>query len=348
MMSMNFNVIVDRKSWNDFFKSYFDAQKDIYFDYSYHKAYELNGDGTAMCAVFVGANGMKLMYPFIKVKIPCYGLCKDYYDITSCYGYGGPLAVCYNIQEMKVFESRFHHWCVENNIVAEFVRFHPLLENHKLFERDIQVELNRQTVYVDLNRSVEELWKQSLTGKNRNQIRKALKSGVTIKETSELKSFLNIYNQTMQRLSADPYLFFCEPYFVQLSTLLPENMAILEAIFEDCVIAGAILLFMGNTIHYHLAGSLKEYLYLCPNNLLLFHAILFGHRMKHKTLHLGGGNSTGEDDSLFKFKKSFSPDRKNYYIGKRVHNHMLYDILIKKWTEKQGRKSRLFLQYEFI
>lgn len=343
---MFFEVVTDRLRWEQFFNCFPDEQKDIYFDYRYARAYEANGDGEANYAVFSGANGMKVLYPFLKVKIPDYGLASSYYDLTSCYGYGGPLVASYNDQDMEAFENLFHDWCADNQVIAEFIRFHPVLENHDKFKRNIKTELNRQTVCVDLSLSLQGIWEKSLTGKNRNQIKKAKKAGLTIREAQRLDTFVAIYHQTMQRVGADAYLYFSNRYFNQLSMLIPRNMVILEALFEERVIASAMFMFMGKGMHYHLAGSLREYLHLCPNNLLLYQSVEYGINKGLQFLHLGGGITDSEQDSLFKFKRSFSPDRKKFYIGRRVHRKDLYELLIKKWEETHGGKARLFLQYE--
>lgn len=143
-------------------------------------------------------------------------------------------------------------------------------------------------------------------------------------------------------------MYFSQEYFHELFKLIPENMVILEALFKDQVIASSLFIFMGDKMHYHLSGSLQSYLHLCPNNLLLYQAIEFGIKNGLRCLHLGGGNSNHPDDPLFKFKQSFSPQRKDFYVGKRVHNNAIYRLLMKKWEEKDNQKPKLFLQYRYI
>ena len=62
-----------------------------------------------------------------------------YFDISSAYGYGGPLFEfsdqCNNIGILeKEFFSVFSDYCKTNNIITQFDRFHPLLKNHLFFE----------------------------------------------------------------------------------------------------------------------------------------------------------------------------------------------------------------------
>lgn len=103
----------------------------------------------------------------------------------------------------------------------------------------------------------------------------------------------------------------------------------------------------GDYFHYHLAGSLKETLKFAPNNLLLWEAIKYAHEKGYKRMHFGGGLTNSMDDNLFRFKSSFSKERADFYIGKRVHNEEVYDYLIGKWEEKNNKKKKLFLQYKY-
>lgn len=343
---MYFEVTCDGLKWQKYLAGFSDSRKDIYFDYRYAAAYEKNGDGRAACAIFKGENGMRVLYPFLVTRIPDYNFGTDYYDLTGCYGYGGPVTEDYNGEDMDAFEKELHKWCIENNIIAEFIRFHPLLDNHNKFRRSLVVEKNRRTVCIDLTSSFEEIWTNSLTGKNRNHIRKAEKSGVIVKESTDISTFIDIYKQTMEGLGADGYYYFSDGYFNELVRLIPENMVILEAVYGDKVIAASMFMFMGDKMHYHLSGSIKEYNKLCPVNLILSSAIKYGMSIGMRQLHLGGGLSDSEEDSLFKFKNSFSPDIKEFYIGKRVHNEEIYHTLIKKWEEKHNKQAGLFLQYE--
>lgn len=327
---MYFEIISDQSKWNEFLKSYSHGKKDVYFTFTYAKAHELKGDGQARCCLYLGNNGMKILYPFIMTNIPDYGMNSNFYDISSCYGYGGPLVENFNKVDLIEFERLLHEWCEVNNIVAEFIRFHPIINNQEIFKDNIIIEKNRDTVYVDISKSMTDIWSHSITSKTRNRIRKAQKSEVTIKENSSLDCFLDIYRQTMDRLKADACYYFNNKYFDELSKLMPDNMVVLEAIFEDKVIAASLFMYMGDNIHYHLSGSLSEYMKLCPNYLMIYYAIEYGKKKGMKKMHLGGGTTKMNNDTLLKFKRNFSKDSAEFYNGKRVHNQRIYELLSQK------------------
>ena len=48
----------------------------------------------------------------------------DAYDVTTPYGYGGPVG-------NGDFQQAYERWCGERGIVSTFIRFHPLFENYR-------------------------------------------------------------------------------------------------------------------------------------------------------------------------------------------------------------------------
>lgn len=80
-------------------------------------------------------------------------------------------------------------------------------------------------------------------------------------------------------------------------------------------------------MHYHLSGSDLVYRHLAPSNLLWYEAACRGHQQGFKTLHLGGGLGSGEDN-LYKFKKAFNPTSQNQFsIGKHIVYSAAYEYL---------------------
>lgn len=341
---MGFNVISDKENWDKQLSLISPSNKDIYFTYEYCYLHQANGDGEVKVATYIGANGSNILYPFIMKPIYGYETETKYFNIESAYGYGGPIVENYNYEDMKNFEEQYNTWCKQNNIVAEFIRFHPLLQNEKYFNFEILKEKNRETVYLDLEPGIDSIWQNSITSKNRNMIRKAIKENVVASISKNYEEFIKIYQTTMKRLEANPYFLFSDKYYKYLFEI--ESLILLEAKKEEEVIACAIFLFSDDYLNYHLAGSNENYLNLAPNNLLLFKAAEYGCSKGFKRFHLGGGTTNSEEDSLFKFKKSFSHNKSEFFTGKRIHNKIKYDYFMNEWKKKTGLEPRIFLQYE--
>lgn len=162
--------------------------RDIYYTRKYYKMYELSGDGKGKLFVYYNNSGDMALYPFMLKEIQGYDIGNKYYDIETAYGYGGPVLNCVDKSFIKDFEDSFIKYCKANNIVAEFVRFHPLIKNQNVFCKDIEVLHNRITVQLDLTKSLSDIWNEDIKSKNRNMIRKAKKTDCMWKKVRILKS----------------------------------------------------------------------------------------------------------------------------------------------------------------
>lgn len=331
------------KDWNLILKEMPINMKDIYYTSEYYKMHELNGDGISRLFYFFDGDGNIGFYPFMLNKIDGYDLNHDYYDIETAYGYGGPIANCHDEKFLRKFEDAFINYCQNNYIVAEFVRFHPFMNNAKIFNNNLQVIHNRNTVYLDLIKGIDKIWIEDIKGKNRNLIRKAKKNGLYVELSDDYETFKVIYNKTMEKVDANDYYYFGNRYYDFVKE--NKNCVLLNVKREDKVIAAAIFMGYGDYFHYHLAGSLKEELSFSPNNLLLWEAITYAVNKGYKKMHFGGGLTDNLEDNLFKFKSSFSKSHTDFYIGKRVHSKEVYTYLINEWEEANNRKANLLLQY---
>ena len=132
----------------------------------------------------------------------------------------------------------------------------------------------------------------------------------------------------MNRDNADAYYYFNQDYYETLFNGLEDNAFIFNATKDGIVIASSIILKSNNLLSYHLSGSLREYGYFAPTNLLLWEVCKWGISQHCSTLHLGGGVG-GTDDGLFHFKKSFyKGEPTSFFIGKKIFNQKAYDELV--------------------
>ena len=90
--------------------------------------------------------------------------------------------------------------------------------------------------------------------------------------------------------------------------------------------------------HYHLEGSNFAYSSLGANNLLLWKTALEFHKLGVREFHLGGGYNSAPDNSLLKFKKAFSNNLNEFYIGKWIFNPDKYSEIKARWAENNPDK----------
>ncbi len=323
------------------------ADHDTYYLSGYVKAFALHGDGEPLLFYYDDGEtrGINVVMKRdiakderFAAKIPG----DTYFDFATPYGYGGWLIEGEKTESL--FEA-YEKWCLENNIISEFVRFHPVLKNHRTAVGGYDVIPLGNTVAMDLS-SPEKIW-ENITSKNRNMIRKAEKNGITIehgRSSALFETFREIYNATMDKDNAATYYYFGKAFYESVLNDLSEDAEVFYALYEDKIIAASIILSRNGRLNYHLSGSRREYQSLAPTNLLLYKAALYGCEKGCKTFHLGGGVGSGED-SLFKFKKAFyrGEDLPRFHIGKKILDRKKYDELIS--LRDEAPESNFFPKY---
>lgn len=306
-------------------------EHDVYWLSGYVKAFNFHGDGEPL--LFYYRDGITrginvVMRRDVSQDKRFYNMLPEnkYYDFATPYGYGG--WIIEGSDTKRVFDA-YYEWLIKNEIVCEFVRFHPMIKNHELSRNFYEVIPLGEVVHMELTKP-EDIW-NNIISKNRNVIRKAKKNGVKIyngRFPEIYDNFRILYNATMDKDNAEDYYYFEKEFYESILQDLPQNAQVFWAEKDNKIIAASIMLATNRRMNYHLSGSLREYSSLAPTNLLLYEAALWGCANGYKTLYLGGGVRSGED-SLFKFKRAFYRGELNhFFIGKRVFDKDKYEELI--------------------
>jgi hypothetical protein len=342
----------DYDRWEECLYSLPERVRDVYYSAPYAEMEAAHWSACSHC--FVYAEGGEIgMYSFLKRPVTGYELISGgtvYYDIESPYGYGGPVASIADEGFIQRFTKEFEGYCSENNIVGEFVRFHPLFENAD-YCVGYDVSPNRETVVIDVSQSIEDIWNCSYDKKTRNMFRKGGKSGLVVTtETDEAAygEFVDIYSMAMTRLGAGRSYFFGNAYFDIMRNKLGDRHALLSVRSEGKMLAGAVVMFQDAYAHYHLSARSES----CGNNgameLILNRAVEIAHERGCRLLHLGGGATRLDDDPLLRFKRGFSKQRRQFQIGKKVHNAKMYKALCDEHARRHpddGNAAQLFFRY---
>lgn len=330
IMALKVYKLDDFKEWDDIVRSF--EHRDVYYLSGYVKGLKIHGDGEPLLFFYEDKNirGMNVVFKRDISELQEFkGILKEsqWFDFITPYGYGG--WIIEGSKDASTLLKKYEEWCQKNHIISEFVRFHPVLENHSPVEDFYNIVPLGQTISMDLE-TPDEIW-QNLVGKNRNVIRKAIKSGVKVysgRSKYVYDNFRTIYDKTMSRDNAESYYYFGDLYYQSLLEDLPFESQVFYAEYEGTIISIAIILSENDLLSYHLSGSLKDFQNLAPSNLLLYHVAKWGNLNGKKTFHLGGGLGS-QEDNLFKFKKAFNKEGFNqFYIGKKIHNQYMYDELV--------------------
>lgn len=325
-MSLTLYSLKERDRWQEVLNGF--PVCDIYYMPEYIETQEPLERGLALLAVWDHpAFDGKVAYAFIKRSIEGYD---RVFDITTPYGYGGPIfsgPASDAPEAIRRFRCDFRDFCLDSKIVSEFVRFHPLLNNCIGNCCGMETRYVRDTIVVELDPSRDPL--VTFPSKTRNMVRKAIKHGVQVRASNDplsVTQFFRLYSETMRRRDAADYYFFSESFFKALLEKVKPRPFLLTAWLDGRAIASALFLRFGQFLHYHFAGSDPNFHKFGPNNLIIYEAALQGIRLGARRLHLGGGYRDAED-SLFRFKASFSDVRTHFYVGRQIHDQQTYDRL---------------------
>ena len=326
------------------------SQQDIYFLPEYFELNMENGAGDARCFVFEDGDDVAV-YPLIVNSVSNLGLIQndiEYYDIQGSYGYSGIASSNYKKKFRSQFFKYFNKYCDENNIIAEFTRFHPIIDNYHFAKDDVNISMNRNTVMLDLTKGYDHIWNNDYSSRNRNMLKKSEKKGLNsniVTGSDYLLHFRDFYINTMKDVKAEQFYFFQQSYFENLDNYLGDNYFIINVYYKNKVINSLLVLYYGNYVHYHLSARDRKYSSLGANNYGLDVAIKHSIDIGSKIFHFGGGNTQSPNDSLLKFKTSFSKTKAEYYIGNKVHNQVVYDEICAIWEKKNPDKKDLFRNY---
>lgn len=317
------------EQWDNIVQSF--SEYDVYWLSGYVRAFQIHGDGDPILFYYEKDNtrGINVVMkrdvafdPYFKGKIER----NKYFDFATPYGYGGWLIEGENTEELF---GAYKKWVNENNVISEFVRFHPIIKNHEQCTEFYNVVQLGEVVHMELH-DQKAIW-NNIASKNRNMIRKAVKNNIKIyngRFPEIYEKFRDIYNGTMDKNNAEEYYYFEPEFYTSVLEDLSQNAQVFWAEKDEEIIAATIVLAANGKMNYHLSGSLAEFNSLAPSNLLLYTAAIWGYLNGYKTFYLGGGVGSGKD-TLFKFKRAFYKGELNhFFIGKKIYNQTQYDKLV--------------------
>lgn len=305
---------------------------DVFFQPEYGKLYEQTEHGE--CKTFqYSTDTVKIQNVFIKRPVPWLVDGVQYYDVTTPYGYGGPVVVdgTATPESVKSFYDAWAECCRAEKIVAEFIRYH-LFDNAEL--RDAfpgEVLHVTENVVRRLEDSMDDMWME-FEHKVRKNVKKAQNNGLTVTTDGtgeQLEAFLDIYYKTMERNEAKSFYYFDRAYFQAIIDTLPGQFMFFHVWKDDVVVSTELVLCSEKYVYSFLGGTLDEYYPMRPNDLLKYEIIKWSKETGHQAFILGGGY--GANDGIYKYKKAFAPgDDVPFYVGRKVWDEDAYRSLVEQ------------------
>lgn len=356
---MEFRILTsdDKEDWNKYLLKIPDENKSPHFTPDYYRLFELRGEGKSICFTCT-ENERVILYPCLlnSVNDLGYNIDKQCFDIQGAYGYNGAITNCYDQSLFHRFSQILLEYFKEHGIIAEFIRFCPVIGNQNFLEHIIPA-VAFENVLIDISKGYENIWSESFEKGVRKSIRKALTYNLEFEvysgneiDDNIIHLFSDIYYETMKRNNADKFYFFSFDFLKQLISWLSDNVNISFAKVEGNYISTELILYNSTTAYGFLGGTLSGYFSLSPNSFLRNELIKYLIERGLKFYSIGGGESS---DSVFLYKKSFSRKTDSiFYTGKKIHDSETYREIIKQWETKYPELSFMskdfLLRYRFV
>lgn len=257
------------------------------------------------------------LYPFLTVNF-------NGYKSISSLGYQGILVKKnYQEDELKKFYKELTNFRKKNQIVCEFIRYNPFLNN--IFQLDPK---NESSIFfiIEINKNPSEYF-EHLPSRTRYAIKKANEK-IRVKENKNagiLKGTLKYKNEFFYDEESFKYLLGA-PFTLKLSGFLKEEE-----------VASSLFFFSEDTSYYIANFSTEEGKKNNANILLIYEFYRFCFERKIKYIGLGGGLK--DNDSLSFFKSQFST-----YNTKIIHSKLIHDLKIYKKLN-ENLKANYFPPY---
>lgn len=319
---------------------------EINFTEHYGKLYESVEDGELKIFNFENEYG-KIKNMFIKRKIPFQLENKDYFDIVTPYGYGGPVIQEATDEEklLSGYFEAFSKYCQKNDIITEFIRF-DLFENTQVRESFYgDTSLVGNCIVKNLKLPIEEDVRKKIFKDARIAKEKGVK--IIMEQTGEhIDDFLEVYYSTMNRNGAEEYYYFDKPFFEQIHETMKDQFLYAFAIVDEKVIAASLILIGEERAFGFLAGTIKEFYSYHPEVLIQLTVMQWLKDRGVEKYILGGGHN-GED-GIYMHKKGYARHGNHpFYIGKKIHDPLIYEKLVqlRQTIGKKNTKTSFFPAY---
>jgi serine/alanine adding enzyme len=305
--------------------------KSIYMDERWGRLQQEKENGKAEIYVFE-QQGMKVKYPFIKREA---GIVRGvkYYDLVTPRGQCGLwLENCEASKQealASAFDEEFRKYCLQENIIAEYVRFSPWTDYSRSYSSIYDIIFYG---YVYCNDLTCDFFKEEYSSMKRRNIRKAEKNGIEVvfdTACSTIDDFLRMYAFTESKYAVGEYYMLDRAFIERYCHAFFDEVIFAHALYKGEIISSVILLMGEDIAHYHFGGGNPQYAALQATSLLLYKAALFSAEKGKKLFDLGGAKA---GSALESFKQEFVARGKKYpyYLGTKVRNKEIYDELVKQ------------------
>lgn len=285
-------------------------------------------NGTSDVFEFCDESG-KIIYPFIKRNA---GIVDgvQYYDLATARGECGPFIVEQNDDSLiEKWNTAFQCYCDDNDIIAEYIRFDPWNKNKDDFESFYDIS---EHGYAYCHKLQEDFFMTQYSSKRRNQVRKAMNSGLTLEldaSWDKIDEFLKVYEYTVDKHSVSSYYLLNKEFLMNYKDIFGDKAKLGFVYLDGVAISTGIFLNGGDVFHYHFSANHPDYVKLNAISYLLMEEGKLGAEEGCTLMDLG---SATPGSGLEKFKKSMVKEDGILpcFVGTKIRNSKVYDALVQQ------------------
>lgn len=285
---MNVQLHNDRISWDHFVASH--QESTNYHQYGWREVIERSfGHRTFYLTVKDDEDKVEGILPLALMKSILFG---KFLVSLPFVNYGG--AVYNNDKAASALYKE------ASNILRQSGADHVEIRNLNSQRSGLPTKQHKVTMLLDLEKDEDSQWKK-FNPKVRNQVRKAERSGLraSVGHIELLDGFYEVFCRNMRDLGTPVY---GKKFFKNILEIFHDSTRIISILLDERTIASGFLMWYRGRLEVPWASSIRDFLEMCPNNLLYWEAIKFA--IVNNSSVFDFGRST-PDEGTYRFKKQW-------------------------------------------
>jgi lipid II:glycine glycyltransferase (peptidoglycan interpeptide bridge formation enzyme) len=239
---------------------------------------------------------------------------------------GGPL---FNYEEnvLSVLLSEYIRMFKRKVVYTQIRNLFNVESFNHIFEKYSFKRQDHLNYIIDLNDKIDIIWK-NVYAKRKNEIRRGMKEGISVKEISYESELLNAYAileliYKKAKLPLPKY-----DYFYKARDIMDGDIIfrVFGGYFENKLIGVMFLLCFNGRVYNWYAASNPDYYKIYPNDVITWEVIIWALENGFKIFDFGGAGNPDQEYGVRDFKKKFGGTEVNYGRYECIHNPIIMKL----------------------
>ena len=228
-------------------------------------------------------------------------------------------------QTKELLIQKFNSFAIEQDVISSTIITSPFENDIEIYNNHTQFDyldsrIGQITHLPDISDSLDSTVMDLIHSKTRNIIRKAVKSGVSVRyssSTTDLKILADFHKENMNSIN----VLSKDWSFFQLVTQIFDHdtdYRLYMAELDGKIIAGLLLFYINQTVEYYIPAVNVEYRNLQANSLLIYEAMKDAIQRGFKYYSFGGTQRSNK--GVYNFKKRWGAIDYEYTYFIRIYD----------------------------